>query len=100
DDHSVGRYRASERGIRLSGPAPGRPPKDVQPDKKQNYIDECERVEVERRFSLAKRVCGLDLITARLKETARHCIAMSILVQLIGIAVFNEKIGVCSVDIK
>lgn len=69
-----------ERGIRLSGPALGRPKKDVLPDKKQNYIDECERVEVERRFSLAKRKCGLGLITARLKETACHCIAMSILV--------------------
>lgn len=69
-----------ERGIRLSGPALGRPKKDVLPDKKQNYIDECERVEVERRFSLAKRKCGLGLITARLKETTCHCIAMSILV--------------------
>lgn len=69
-----------ERGVRLSGPALGRPKKDVLPDKKQNYIDECERVEVERRFSLAKRKCGLGLITARLQETACHCIAMSILV--------------------
>ena len=43
-----------EHGIRLSGPALGRPKKDDQPDRKQNYIDECERVEVERRFSLAK----------------------------------------------
>lgn len=68
-----------ERGIRLSGPALGRPKKDVQPDKKQNYMDECARVEVERRFSLAKRCCGLGLITARLKETACHCIAISIL---------------------
>lgn len=68
------------RGIRLAGPALGRPRKDVQPDKKQNYIDECERVEVERRFSLAKRSCGMGLITARLEETARHCIAMSVLV--------------------
>ena len=42
-----------EHGIRLSGPALGRPKKDEQPDLKQNYIDECERVEVERRFSLA-----------------------------------------------
>lgn len=68
-----------ERGIHLSGPALGRPKKDAQTDKKQNYMDECERVEVERRFSLAKRNCGLGLITARLKETACHCIAMSIL---------------------
>lgn len=68
-----------ERNIRLSGPALGRPRKDAQLDKRQNYIDECERVEVERRFSLAKRCCGLGLITARLRETACHCIAMSIL---------------------
>lgn len=68
-----------ERGIRLNGPALGRPKKDAQTEKKHNYMDECERVEVERRFSLAKRVCGLGLITARLKETACHCIAMSIL---------------------
>ena len=67
------------RGIRLSGPALGRPKKDAQVDKKQNYIDECERVEVERRFSLAKRKCGLGLITAKLEATACHCIAMSIL---------------------
>ena len=36
---------------RLSGPALGRPKKDAEVDKKQNYIDECERVEVERKFS-------------------------------------------------
>ena len=69
-----------ERGIRLSGPALGRPKKDAQRDRAQDYRDQCERVEVERRFSLAKRKCGLGLITARLEETACHCIAMSILV--------------------
>lgn len=68
-----------DRGIRLSGPALGRPKKDAEPDRRQNYVDECERVEVERRFSLAKRCCGLGLITARLQETACHCIAISIL---------------------
>ena len=44
------------------------------------YIDECERVEVERRFSLAKRKCNLGMITAKLTDTAFHCIAMSIVV--------------------
>lgn len=68
-----------ERNIRLSGPALGRPKKNAELDKRQNYVDECERVEVERRFSLAKRCCGLGVITARLQETACHCIAMSIL---------------------
>lgn len=41
-----------EHGIRLTGPALGRPKKDEQRDKVQNFMDECERVEVERRFSL------------------------------------------------
>ena len=69
-----------EHGIRLSGPALGRPKKGETRDKTQDYRDECERVEVERRFSLAKRKCGMRLVTAKLRETAAHVIAMSILV--------------------
>lgn len=69
-----------ERGIRLSGPALGRPKKGEARNKAQDYKDECERVEVERRFSLSKRKCGMGLVTARLQETAEHVIAMSILV--------------------
>ena len=67
-------------GIRLSGPALGRPKKGETIDKAQDYLDECERVEVERRFSLAKRKCGMGLVTAKLRETAAHVIAMSVLV--------------------
>ena len=44
-------------GTRLSGPALGRPKKGETRDKAQDDRDECERVEVERRFSLAKRKC-------------------------------------------
>lgn len=69
----------AERKIRLSGPALGRPKKDEICDKKQDYIDETERVEVERKFSLAKRKCGIGLIVTRLKETTCHCLAMSVL---------------------
>ena len=36
-------------------------------------------MEVERRFSLAKRKCGMGLVTAKLRETAAHVIAMSVL---------------------
>lgn len=68
-----------ERGIRLSGPALGRPKKDTIRDKAQDYRDECERVEVERKFSLGKRKCGMGLVTAKLKETAAHVVALSIL---------------------
>ena len=67
-------------GIRLSGPALGRPKKGETRDKAQDYRDDCERVEVERRFSLAKRKCGMGLVTAKLRETAAHVIAMSVLV--------------------
>ena len=69
-----------EHHIRLSGPALGRPKKNEIPDKKQAHIDECERVEVERCFSLAKRKCGMGLVTAKLQETVAHVIAMSIVV--------------------
>ena len=69
-----------EHGIRLSGPALGRPKRDETRDKAQDYRDECERVEVERRFSLAKRKCGMGLVTAKLRETAAHVIAMSVVV--------------------
>ena len=50
------------------------------PEIEKRYRDECERVEVERRFSLAKRKCGMGLVTAKLRETAAHVIAMSVLV--------------------
>ena len=69
-----------KHGIRLSGPALGRPRKGEIRDKAQDYRDECQRVEVERRFSLAKRKCGMGLVTAKLRETATHVIAMSVLV--------------------
>ena len=42
-------------------------------------IYECERVEVERKFSLGKRKCGMGLVTAKLEETAAHVVALSIL---------------------
>lgn len=69
-----------EHGIQLSGPALGRPKKDEVRNKTQDFLDECERVEVERRFSLAKRKCGLGLIMTKLRQTIAHSIAMSILV--------------------
>lgn len=66
--------------IRISGPALGRPKKDVIVDKKLEYVDNCDRVEVERAFSLAKRNCGLGKIYTRLKETSQSVIALSIVV--------------------
>jgi len=67
-------------GIRLSGPALGRPRKGEVINKKEEYRDNCDRVEVERDFSLAKRKCGLGQIVTRLRETTQHAIALSIVV--------------------
>jgi len=43
------------------------------------YRDICERVEVERAFSLAKRKFGMGLIRTYLEETSKTMIALSIL---------------------
>lgn len=67
-------------GIRLSGPRLGRPKKDAAADKKTEYIDNADRVEVERSFSLAKRCYGLGRIMTKLDITTRSAIALSILV--------------------
>lgn len=67
-----------ERHIRLSGPALGRPPKQPTDDKKAEYRDNCDRVEVERAFGHAKQKFGLGLIRSRLKNTTRSAIALAI----------------------
>lgn len=90
DAHIADKYRwckkkayaeqySAERKTRLSRPTLSRPKKDEVRDKKQDYIDEAKRVEVERKFSLAKRKCGIELTVTRLKETTCHCLAMSVL---------------------
>ena len=66
-------------GIRLSGPALGRPKKDPSADKKIEYCDAVDRIEVERAFSLAKRSFGLGLITTKLESTTRSSIVLSII---------------------
>jgi IS5 family transposase len=73
-----------ERNIRLSGPALGRPRKDAIIDKKSEYRDNADRVEVERAFSLAKGSYGLGLIRTKLEETTRGSIVLSILVMNIN----------------
>ena len=68
-----------EHGIRISGPALGRPKKDLVIDKKQEYEDIVDRIEIERKFSLAKRSFGLGLIKTKLDVTTRSSIALSII---------------------
>ncbi len=92
----------------MSGPALGRPPKNAVIDKRQEYVDICERVEVERKFSLAKLKCGLGLIRTRLPDTGLCIIALSIVVLNLRKVLYAgiewgqlfSKIGNYSVGIK
>lgn len=67
-------------GIRLSGPKLGRPTETAKADKKQEYQDNTDRIEVERSFSLSKRCYGMGLIKTKLEETTLTAIALSVYV--------------------
>ena len=69
-----------EHGIRLSGPKLGRPSINEKVDKKQEYQDNTDRIEVERTFSLSKRCYGMDCITTKLEETQLTSIVLSVFV--------------------
>ena len=71
---------SKQHGIRLSGSSLGRPKKDAMADKRTEYMDNADRVEVERTFGLAKRCYGLGRIMTKLGITTRSSIALSILV--------------------
>ena len=69
-----------EKGIRLSGPKLGRPPKEENPlDQVQAYKDNCQRNWIEGRNGIAKRRYGLDLIMSTLPETAMTEAVLNIL---------------------
>lgn len=74
------RKYCKKHGIRLSGPKLGRPAKDDKINKKIEYQDNVDRIEVERSFSLSKRCYNLGLIKTKLKETTMTSIALSIFV--------------------
>ncbi len=67
-------------GIRLSGPKLGRPGATAKVDKKQEYQDNADRIEVERSFNLSKRCYGMGCITTKLEETQLTSIALSVFV--------------------
>ncbi len=73
------RAYCKKNGIRMSGPALGRPRKMTSEEKKQSYTDNTDRIEVERGFSLAKRCYGLGLLRTKLDMTTRSSIALSII---------------------
>nr|WP_300851295.1 IS5 family transposase [uncultured Acetatifactor sp.] len=68
-------------GIRLSGPHLGRPVIAASTtNKKQEYQDNTDRIEVERSFSQSKRCYGMGLIMTKLEETQLTTIALSVFV--------------------
>ncbi|MGK7940983.1 MAG: IS5 family transposase [Crocosphaera sp.] len=70
-----------ERGIRISGPPLGRPPKNVSKQtKKQAQDDERFRNAIEGKFGQAKRRYGLNCIMTKLSSTSESSIAITFLV--------------------
>lgn len=53
---------------------------NAKADKKQEYQDNTDRIEVERRFSLSKRCYGMGCIVTKLEETQLTSIALSVFV--------------------
>ena len=72
---------SSELGIRLSGKRLGRPKKDAdtKSERKTAYQDNTDRIEVERKFSLAKRKFGLGLLLTKREDTTKASIALSVI---------------------
>ena len=98
-------------GIRLSGPKLGRPSitKQSAKEKKQEYQDNTDRIEVERSFSLSKRCYGMDLIRTKLYDTTLTSIALSVFVTnlfkiqsriLFVLIYLRELIGVSTADLE
>ena len=70
-----------ERGIRMSGPPLGRPPKDLSKKvKKQAQEDERIRNEIEGKFGIGKRRFGLNRVMAKLDQTSQTVVAITFLV--------------------
>jgi hypothetical protein len=71
----------SGHGIRISGKKLGRPKNDAdsKAEKKAAYKDNTDRIEVERKFSLAKRKFGLGLLLTKREDTTKASIVLSII---------------------
>lgn len=70
-----------QHGIRLSGPRLGRPKaSEANHDKRQAYLDSCERNMVESRNGIVKRRYGMDRVMAYLSCTAMTEAALQVFV--------------------
>jgi hypothetical protein len=81
------RAYCTARGIRLSGPPLGRPPKNVSAEEKQQTrADEGIRNHVEGKFGEGKRRYGLGRIMTKLASTSTAQIGLSFLVMNLELA--------------
>ena len=72
-----------DRGIRLSGPPLGRPPKDLSKrtaSRKMARQDEIDRISIEGKFGQGKRRFSLSRIMCKLSKTSETAIAVVFLV--------------------
>jgi hypothetical protein len=70
-----------KHGIRLSGPALGRPPKQIDNQRKiQARQDELDRIPIEGKFGQAKRRFSLSKIMCKLARTSETAIAVTFIV--------------------
>jgi hypothetical protein len=68
-------------GIRLSGPALGRPPKQIDSQLQiQARQDELDRIPIEGKFGQAKRRFSLSKIMCKLAQTSEAAIAVTFIV--------------------
>jgi hypothetical protein len=91
--NKVNRKYCKERGIRLSGPSLGRPPKDPIKNKEQKLIaqrDEGIRSAVEGKFGVLKRKFTLDRLMTKLKTTSETIIALCVFVMNLELIAKNR----------
>ena len=74
------RSYCKKHGIRLSGSKLGRPSAESAANKKQEYQDNTDRIEVERYFSRSKRCYGMGCIVTKLEGTQLTSISLSVFV--------------------
>jgi hypothetical protein len=95
------RKYCKERGIRLTGPKLGRPPKQESKEKKQiEKQDAAERNAIEGKFGEGKRTYGLGLIRACLRNTSETVISLQVLVMNLSKALRGYSFFIFFMDLE
>ncbi len=83
-----------EKGIRMSGPPLGRPPKNIDKEqKKQAHWDERLRNHIEGKFGQAKRGFSLQKVMTKLPETSATAIAITFFILLLMLQLDVWNVG-------